>query len=78
MKAQITGAEFIALYFQKQKVSHVFEVIGGMIALEIAGRRPAGLRGVIALEGWVHHTVQRNAFPPRRARTTADAAKVGP
>lgn len=31
----MSGAEFIALYFQKQKVSHVFEVIGGMIALVI-------------------------------------------
>lgn len=46
--------------------------LGGMIALEIAGRRPAGLRGVIALEGWVHHSVQRNAFPPRRARTDTE------
>ena len=35
MKARMSGAEFIALYFQKQKVSHVFEVIGGMIALVI-------------------------------------------
>ncbi|WP_414661474.1 alpha/beta fold hydrolase [Horticoccus sp. 23ND18S-11] len=37
--------------------------LGGMIALEVAGRRPAGLRGVIALEGWVHARVQREAFP---------------
>jgi len=50
--------------------------LGGMIALEIAGRRPAGLRGVIALEGWVHHTVQRNAFPPRRARTDTEQAEA--
>lgn len=37
--------------------------LGGMIALEIAGRRPAGLRGAIALEGWVHSRVQQLAFP---------------
>lgn len=37
--------------------------LGGMIALEIAGRNPAGLVGAIALEGWVHHTVQAAAFP---------------
>ena len=37
--------------------------LGGMIALEIMGRRPAGLRGAIALEGWVHSQVQRLAFP---------------
>ena len=41
--------------------------LGGMIAIEVAGRRPAGLRGVIALEGWVHHRV-RNAFPERQPR----------
>jgi pimeloyl-ACP methyl ester carboxylesterase len=42
--------------------------LGGMQAIEIAGRRPAGLRGVIALEGWPHHRVQAEAFgglPPR-------------
>ena len=44
--------------------------LGGMIALEIAGRRPANLRGVIALEGWVHSRVQREAFPTV-ARTEA-------
>lgn len=50
--------------------------LGGMVALEIAGRRPSGLRGVIALEGWVHHTVQRNAFPPRQARTESEQAEA--
>ena len=47
--------------------------LGGMIAIEIAGRRPAGLRGVVALEGWVHSRVQRLAFPTG-ARTEAQAA----
>lgn len=47
--------------------------LGGMIALEIAGRRPENLRGVIALEGWVHSGVQRQAFPPV-TRTDAQQA----
>ncbi len=49
--------------------------LGGMIALEIAGRRPPGLRGAIALEGWVHSRVQREAFPAvaRSAAQQADA-----
>lgn len=50
--------------------------LGGMIALEITGRRPVGLRGVIALEGWVHHAVQRNAFPARVPRTEAEQAEA--
>lgn len=48
--------------------------LGGMIAIEIARRRPPGLRGVIALEGWVHHTVQRRAFPEKTPRTEAQRA----
>ncbi|MBX7120842.1 MAG: alpha/beta fold hydrolase [Opitutaceae bacterium] len=37
--------------------------LGGMIALEIAGLKPVGLRGVISLEGWVHSRVPEQAFP---------------
>jgi pimeloyl-ACP methyl ester carboxylesterase len=48
--------------------------LGGMIALEIAGRRPAGLKGVITLEGWVHHSV-RDAFPSA-PRTEAEQAEA--
>ena len=45
MKTRITGAEFIALYLQKQKISHVLEVIGGMIALIIdAMYRKTGIK----------------------------------
>lgn len=44
--------------------------LGGMIALEIAGRKPAGLRGVIALEGWVHARVQREAFSSSAVTTS--------
>jgi pimeloyl-ACP methyl ester carboxylesterase len=51
--------------------------LGGMIALEIAGRRSAGLRGVVALEGWVHHRVAREAFPelPRAEAERAEARR---
>ncbi len=46
--------------------------LGGMIALEIAGRRPPGLRAAIALEGWVHSRVAQS-FPTVR-RTEAQQA----
>lgn len=36
--------------------------IGGMLAVELAGRAPQGLAGSIPIEGWTHHTVQKNAF----------------
>jgi len=36
--------------------------IGGMLAVEIAGRNSKGLSGVMPIEGWTHHTVQANAF----------------
>ncbi len=50
--------------------------LGGMIALEIAGRSPAGLVGAIALEGWVHHTVQAAAFPAAEPRPAAEQAEM--
>ncbi len=36
--------------------------IGGMIAVEIAGREVPGLVGIVAMEGWTHHTVVQTAF----------------
>ena len=39
--------------------------LGGMIAIEIAGRRPEELHGVVTLEGWPHYTVEAEAFPPK-------------
>ncbi len=36
--------------------------IGGMIAVEIAGRDVPGLVGAIPIEGWTHHTVVKTAF----------------
>lgn len=43
--------------------------IGGMIAIEIAGREPDGLEGAIGIEGWTHHTVLRDAFEGDLAST---------
>ncbi len=36
--------------------------IGGMVAIELARRRPEGIAGVISIEGWTHHRVQSDAF----------------
>lgn len=36
--------------------------IGGMIAIELAGRRPEAVSGAISIEGWTHFQVQREAF----------------
>ena len=36
--------------------------IGGMIAIELAGRRPNAVAGAISIEGWSHHEVQEEAF----------------
>lgn len=48
--------------------------LGGMQAIEIAGRRPAGLKGVISLEGWTHFEVQAAAFGGLPPRTDAQRA----
>lgn len=39
--------------------------IGGMIAIEVAGRRPHMVAGAIPIEGWTHHEVARDAFGGR-------------
>ena len=39
--------------------------IGGMIAIELAGRRPEQVAGAISLEGWSHHRVLDDAFGGR-------------
>lgn len=36
--------------------------IGGMLPIEIAGRRPDQVAGAIAMEGWTHWKVQEEAF----------------
>lgn len=59
--------------------------IGGMLAIELAGRRPDQVAGAIPLEGWPHHLVQSEAFPreavrglsaPEEARNQANRARV--
>jgi pimeloyl-ACP methyl ester carboxylesterase len=45
--------------------------IGGMVAIEVAGLRPGAVAGVIAIEGWTHHQVARDAFPPGRSDPVA-------
>ncbi len=42
--------------------------IGGMIAIEAAGRWPEGWKGVISIEGWTHHSVAKEAFPSDAGR----------
>lgn len=49
--------------------------IGGMAAIEIAGRRPAAVAGVIAIEGWTHHRVQAEALPNTAASALNAAAQ---
>ena len=39
--------------------------IGGMIAIELAGRRPEQVAGAISIEGWSHHRVLNDAFGGR-------------
>lgn len=47
--------------------------IGGMVAVEIAGRAPKGLLGVISMEGWTHHEVQAQAFDGDKTTTLTPA-----
>jgi|GEM_PF-382123 len=46
--------------------------IGGMLAIEIAGRRPREVAGAIPMEGWTHHRVQAEAFGGSPAKLTAE------
>lgn len=50
--------------------------LGGMIALELAGLQPPGLRGAITLEGWVHARVPAQAFPHQPEWTEAQRAEA--
>jgi len=51
--------------------------IGGMLAIEIAGRRPGQVAGAIAMEGWTHHQVAAEAFGGNAANTlTPEQEKV--
>ncbi|NUM54485.1 MAG: alpha/beta hydrolase [Candidatus Hydrogenedentes bacterium] len=50
--------------------------IGGMVAIEIAGRNPNELDGVISIEGWTHHTVVKNAFGTSPIEPSSAAKKA--
>lgn len=59
--------------------------IGGMVPIEVAHRRPEAVAGVIAIEGWTHYTVARDAFegvvtqgltPEQEAQREAARARV--
>lgn len=50
--------------------------LGGMTAIEVAGQKPAGLRGIIALEGWVHARASAAAFPNLPAWTEEQRAEA--
>jgi len=39
--------------------------IGGMVALELGCLEPSGLRGIVSVEGWTHHSVRAVAFDNR-------------
>jgi pimeloyl-ACP methyl ester carboxylesterase len=50
--------------------------IGGMIAIEIAGRNPPGLAGAISMEGWTNYRVQGEAFGNTDAPTLSPEQAV--
>ena len=45
--------------------------IGGMIAIEIGGRHPEQVKGILAIEGWTHYSVAQNAFAGRNDTLSA-------
>jgi pimeloyl-ACP methyl ester carboxylesterase len=47
--------------------------IGGMIAIEIGGRHPDLVKGILAIEGWTHYSVAREAFGAPTAETLSAA-----
>src|SRR5262245_38701406 len=47
--------------------------IGGMIAIEIGGRHPDRVKGIVAIEGWTHYTVAKNAFAGQNTGTLSAA-----
>ena len=49
--------------------------IGGMIAIEIGGRHPDKVKGIIAIEGWTHYSVARNAFEGQNDLTLSAAQR---
>lgn len=51
--------------------------IGGMLTVELAGRRPGQVAGAIPMEGWTHHEVSAQAFGgDTRSTLTPEEMKV--
>ena len=50
--------------------------IGGMIAIEVAGRHPDKAKGIIAIEGWTHYTVAKDAFNGQNDMTLSAAQRA--
>jgi len=47
--------------------------IGGMVALELGRLEASGLRGIISVEGWTHHSVRATAFDDQVDSTLSPA-----
>jgi pimeloyl-ACP methyl ester carboxylesterase len=47
--------------------------IGGMIAIEIGGRHPDLVKGIVSIEGWTHHSVAQDAFGGQNVETLSAA-----
>jgi pimeloyl-ACP methyl ester carboxylesterase len=50
--------------------------IGGMIAIEIGGRHPDNVKGILAIEGWTHYIVAANAFGGQTQETLTAAQRA--
>jgi pimeloyl-ACP methyl ester carboxylesterase len=50
--------------------------IGGMIAIEIGGRHPKQVKGIIAIEGWTHYSVAKDAFAGQNDQTLTAALRA--
>lgn len=58
-------ADDVLSVIQKLKLDHFViggHSIGGMITVEVAGRKVPGMIGAIPMEGWTHHSVVKTAF----------------
>jgi 3-oxoadipate enol-lactonase len=49
--------------------------IGGMIAIEVGGRHPERVKGIVAIEGWTHYSVAQEAFGGQNDRTLSAEQK---
>src|SRR5262249_23251951 len=50
--------------------------IGGMIAIEVGGRHPEKVKGIVAIEGWTHYSVARDAFDGQNDLTLSAAQRA--